>query len=146
MRFWLRWAIVTLPVVVCVVLWIQSYWTGHEVRREGYHNELYLSVHRGSFGLAIMRDDQWTIAGGRWSRQNRSAGTVEDHLTQNRFLGFGYESIPGPTVSLSATVIEIPAWFITLLLAIPPLWLYLRQRKRSKVGFPVEPAAANPSK
>jgi hypothetical protein len=48
--------------------------------------------------------------------------------------------------SLSVIVIEVPDWFITILLAIPPLWLYLRQRKRSKVGFPVEPAAANPSK
>ena len=26
MRFWLRWGVVTLPVVVCVFFWIRGYW------------------------------------------------------------------------------------------------------------------------
>jgi hypothetical protein len=134
---------------MCIFLWIQSYWTWQEVMRSGYHNELYLSLHRGSFGAAFLRDDEWKIAGALWTRPYLKAGDSDPHLTKNRLWGFGYERNPGVTPSLWATIVEVPAWFVTALLAIPPWWLYRRQRRHRRIGFPVEVAAnsteSNPS-
>ena len=54
MRFWLRWAIVTLPVMVCFFLWARSYRFQEDIYREGYHNEFSLGAsgylyEKGSF-------------------------------------------------------------------------------------------------
>jgi hypothetical protein len=142
MRFWLRWAIVTLPLVCCLSLCARSYWIEDILVREGSFNQFELLAYRGSFGVIFMRLDHWGLAGGIWAHQATAAANVVGHVTEQRIFGFGYESTYGPT-PWRATVIEVPAWFLTMLLAVPPFWLYRRQRKRRKTGFPVEPVAAN---
>jgi hypothetical protein len=142
MRFWLRRAIVTVPVIVCVSLWMRSYWIEDLLERGSYHCELVLTLHRGSLGFVLSRDQQWTLRGGRWGYQQFSAGKFRDDFTQTRFLGFGYEKTPGPGAA-SGMILEVPAWFLTLLSAAPATWMYRRDRKRRKVGFPVEPSPTN---
>jgi len=143
MRFWLRWAIVTLPVVLWLYLWMQSYWTVYQVTRNGYHNEFSASIYRGECAFDVIRDDQWKLTGGTWFHAQFAAPKLDDdRLEQPGFLGFSYGGTQGPSPASLATLIEIPAWFVALLLGSLPLWLYRRQRKRRKTGFPIEPSTA----
>jgi hypothetical protein len=143
MRFWLRWAIVTLPVVMCLFLWARTYLVQEDFYRQGYHNELSLGASRGVLFVGFLRTGDWNITGGRWSyhRSDDSEDTY-GYVRSNKFLGFGYLSQAFPAGG-SATLIELPMWSIALLLIVPPIWLYRRQRKRRGIGFPVEPAATN---
>jgi len=137
MRFWLRWAIVTLPVVACISLWIRSYRANEMLLREGHHNLLQVGSRIGSIEIVFMRDSEWKPGNGRWDCRSFPIVSPTDRLTQHRFLGFGAESIPGPTPSDVATAIEAPIWFLTLLALVPPIWLYRRHRNRRTTGFPV---------
>ncbi len=146
MRFWLRWAIVTLPVVVCLFLWARSYRFQEDIYREGYHNEFSLGASRGVLFVAFLRTGDWNITGGRWSyHRSDDSEDFDDpygYVRSNQFLGFFYLSQPGPAGNWE-TFIQLPMWAIALLLTVPPIGLYRRQRKRSKTGFPIEPAATN---
>src|SRR4051794_2370030 len=96
MRFWLRWAIVTLPVVVCLFLWARSYRFTEDIHREGYHNEFSLLPSRGVLFVFFLRTADWNITGGRWSyyRSDDSADFDDPYgyVRSNKFLGFGYIS------------------------------------------------------
>src|SRR5947208_3033587 len=143
MRFWLKWAIVTLPVVLCFALWVRSYVVEEALIHEAHHHELLMGISRGSLFASFLRAPDWAkTIGGRWSYHRSDHSVLDDaHVDSNTFLGFGFVSQTGPAGD-SATLIELPMWGVTLLWAIPPLWLYRRQRKRRKNGFPVEPVAA----
>ena len=141
MRFWLRWAVVTLPVVVCLFLWARSYLVQEDFYRQGFHNELSLGSSRGVFFVAFLRTGDWNITGGRWSYH--TSIDLEDtygYVGSNKYLGFGYLSRPFPAGGSTTFIfIQLPMWAIALLLIVPPLWLYRRQRRRRTTGFPLAP-------
>jgi hypothetical protein len=145
MRFWLKWAILTLPFALCLILWIRSYWLEDAVRREGFHNTLQIISLDGSFSLYFLRDNQWNLRQGKWYSHELVVADFPDIRTEHPHLGFGYQSFPGPVSSDLATVIDVPMWFVTVLTTFPPLWLYLRHRNRRNPGFPIEPSPPNDS-
>ena len=142
MRFWLRWAIVTLPVMLCLFLWARSYRFQEDIDREGYHNEFSLGASRGALFVYFLRASDWKMTGGRWTyHKSDDSEDFDDpygYVRSNKFLGFFYLSQPGPAGNWE-TFIQLPMWAIALLLIVPPLWLYGRQRRRRTTGFPVGP-------
>jgi hypothetical protein len=139
MRFWLRWAIVTLPLAVCLILWGRSYVALEGFSHVSYHEELTIGASSGKLFSVFMRAPDWKISEGRWTYNQRDHAINEDFsLTSSQFLGFGYGYQRGPGM-VAATIIEVPMWAVALLVSLPPLWLYRRHRKRRKIGFPVEP-------
>ena len=142
MRFWLNWAIVTLPLAGCIAIWVRSHWAQDVFQRTAYHSVFQIGWRQGSVEIIFMRDSDWEARDGHWSYNSLEVGQPWEPLTQPRFLGFGIESFPGPKPSLKATIIEVPIAFLTLLAAIPPVWSYRNRRKRRKTGFPIEPASA----
>src|SRR5258708_356893 len=77
-----------------------------------------------------------------WAYKRFSPEKDNIALTPHHFLGFGYAKNLGNPLPIQ-TIIIAPMWFASVLAAMPPLWLYRRQRKRRKIGFPVEPIATN---
>ena len=146
MRFWLKWAIVTLPLAACLFLWARSFLHQEDLYREGYHNEFSLGSSRGALFVAFLRAADWNITGGHWSfHSSHDSEDLDDpygYVRFNKFPGFGYFFGAGPAGG-SETLIQLPMWAIALLLIIPPLWIYRRQRKHRKIGFPVEPVATS---
>ena len=140
MRFWLRWAIVTLPVVMILVLWALSYQKGWDAKREGHHNIVIFFLDRGEFYISALWDSESNLSNGSWTLLNEDFAT---QLPGSSFLGFGYESILGPSLGNKALLIEFPIWIVTLVAVVPPVWLYRRQRKNRKTGFPIEPLTVN---
>jgi len=138
-RFWLNWAILTLPLAVCTAMWIRSQWAEDLMQRTGYHNLFQIGSRYGSLEIIFMRHSDWDSKHGLWSYQCMDLGDPADRLTQNRLLGFGLESSPGPVSSMKAISIEVPIASLTLLALIPPIWTYRRRRKRRTTGFPLEP-------
>jgi hypothetical protein len=70
------------------------------------------------------------------------ADATADHWIQNRLLDFGFEHLK-KAYGDSRTTAEMPWWAATLVAGIAPLWLYRRQRRRRRKGFPIEPVVAN---
>jgi hypothetical protein len=135
MRFWLKWAIVTLPFVVCVFIWIGSY------RYQAAWN------HRTKTGVFSVAGNRGVVHLTRsWVGVNVKSEVVFEPLDESwgepthRFLGFGFEWESWPSGS---KWVQVPMWFIALLTAIPSFWFYRRQRKRRKIGFPVAPVVTN---
>ncbi len=144
MRFWLKWAIVTLPVVICGFVWIRSHTVEESLFRLGYHNESSLGVSGNRLHVIFMRASDWNCSGGSWHYQKHYDSSIWGPMLPDSVLGFGYQSEPGPG-GASETIIELPMWAITLLSILPSVWLYRRHRKRNKIGFPIEPTPANDS-
>jgi len=137
MRFWLRWAIVTLPVVVCIVLWIRSYSIEEGFNRTTHHSDLTVGVTSGKLFTVFLRADDWNFSESHWTYVRRDHAINEDSsYPRSHFLGFGYQYDPSPG-GIAATIAEVPIWFASLLAAIPPLWLYRRHRRRRRTGFPM---------
>jgi hypothetical protein len=140
MRFWLRWAIVTLPLIGCLGLWVRSYWIEDIWDRYGRATDVWIALHRGSVGAWFSKHQPRGFSRTLWSYQKIAAGGMRDHLTNRQIFGFGFESLLEPPRTIA---VEVPLWFLTSLSAIPVLWLYRRHRKRRRIGFPIEPVAAN---
>ena len=138
MRFGFRWAIVTLPVV-CVGLWVQSYWFQDNLVRYGRSQNVNCRFDYGSLVIVVVRGQPLGI---RWAHSRFPAEKNNIALTAHHLLGFGYATNLGPPPLLQK-IIVLPMWFVTFLNAVPPLLLYRRQRKRRKIGFPIEPSKAN---
>src|SRR4051794_38088511 len=121
MRFWLRWAIVTLPLIVCSFLWIRSYAVEEVFNRDAYQSELTAGISQGRIFVAFLRARNWSLAAGHWSYQ-RYDHSVRDasYFDPGSFLGFGFGSQPGPA-GASATFGEFPMWAMMLLFLLPPL-------------------------
>src|SRR2546425_10578534 len=138
MRFWLKWAMLALPLALCLLMWVRSYLVEEALNREGYHYELSLGISRGTVFASFLRAAGWKITAGQWSYHRSDHSILDDtaYLDSNTLLGFGYASQAGPGAA-SATLIELPIWFLSLLAGLPPLWLYRRHRKRRKTGFPI---------
>ena len=98
---------------------------------------------RGSLMFLFMRDDQWQLKQAEWRYVSLGMVDLAGHLTEHRFLGFGYEMGPGSALTERFTSLELPTWTVALITSVPPLFLYRSHRKRRKTGFPVEPVAAN---
>ena len=135
MRFWLRWAIVTLPFGVFVFLWVRSYWVREDITYLKKSDYLHLRSNRGYLDFEIYGpvsgSDEWSFfeddaRGGPWIAQN--------------LLGFGFEHEKKRNDALSATTVQMPWWAATLVAGFPPLWLYRRHRRR-RAGFPIGPDA-----
>jgi hypothetical protein len=144
MRFWLRWAIVTPPLAVCVFLWVQSYWFADTFQWDRPSRVLVFRFNDGTFDLAISvsKPPPGSVSSTqRWLHTRQSMIKGDDSVNR-RVLGFGWRRMDF-VPNFSFIVAELPIWAPTLLCAFPPLWLYRRQRKRPKIGFPVEPVAAN---
>ncbi|HEV8292424.1 MAG TPA: hypothetical protein VGP94_10895 [Tepidisphaeraceae bacterium] len=137
MRFWLKWAIVALPVVGLILLWIDSYRLERGIQRESFNNEFNLISNRGLLCFGWLRDNRWRFANGIWSYWSRQP--FLDRITQNQFLGFGYETATGPTLSSRAATVLLPMWSLTVIAMLPPLGLVWRERKKKRSGFPVAP-------
>src|SRR5258706_4664834 len=99
MRFWLTWAIVTLPLGASLYLWGRSYFVEEALQREGHLNELVIGVSRGTLFCTFMRTTGWTLSGIRWSymRHDHAIGNDYDsYILPAHILGFGYGSQAGP--------------------------------------------------
>jgi hypothetical protein len=135
--------------MLCLSAWARSYFVEEVLFRVGFHHELSFAVSRGSLFFNFLRLPDWNTATARWSfhkfDSSRPGNSNLVPLEPSTVLGFGYDTRIGPAVAL-VTMIEIPIWAVTIPAAIPPLWVYHRQRKRRKIGFPVEPVAANSTK
>ena len=134
MRFWLRWAIVTLPVVALVLLWVQSYWYQANFMRYGRFLNFNCRFDYGSLMIVVVRGQPLREG---WAYKRFPADKDSIALTAHHFLGFGYARNLGNPLPIQ-TIVVMPMWFVTVLVAIPPLWLH-RQRKRRTTGFPVGP-------
>ena len=148
MRFWLRWAILTLPLAACLYLWGRSYLVDESVVREGNLNELVIVTQRGTVLIAFLRAKGWSLSGGHWTHTRRDYPVVDpsessesSEALSHHFLGFGYEWSAGPG-GATASMIAVPMWGPSVLFLLPPLWLYRRRRKGGKTGFPIEPVNA----
>jgi len=139
MRFWLRWAIVTLPVLSCIVLWTRSFWFDEGLVHIADNIAIALNSCAGSARVEILTyPANWSNTHGLRHVQQAREDTI---WNMECWIGFGYEHHELPRGS--RRLIEVPWWVVTLLAAIHPLWLYRRQRKTRKIGFPVEPDSAN---
>ncbi len=143
MRRRLIWAILTLPLIASIFIWIATYWYQAELLSEsGRFADVGVGVNRGSLMFGVSGRDQWKFKGSQWKFEfgvsDETWGEPAHH-----FLGFGYES--DSFLLHNATVLQAPMWFIALLTAIPPLLLYRRYRKRRNPGFPIEPSPPNDS-
>ena len=134
MRFWLRWAIVTLPVVVCLILWIASFWYQAALWGRVLETHRSIGISRGSMGLILSWRNKPAYEQRRFILQDKQQRWSEPI---HHFLGFGYES------DSRITWLQAPMWFVALLAAIPPLMVYRRHRRSLKKGFPIQPMSAN---
>ena len=124
----------TLPVVVCLILWIASFWYQAALWGRVLETHRSIGISRGSMGLILSWRNKPAYEQRRFILQDTQQRWSEPI---HHFLGFGYES------DSRITWLQVPMWFMTLLAAGPLLLLYRRHRKRPKIGFPVEPVAAN---
>ncbi len=139
MRFWLIWAVVTLPVVVCVSFWIRSYWVADYSFWGAENVAVAAGSSCGHVVLGTLTNPSKKLAS-HWRYERRQAEKYTS-WTQPCVLGFGFERKSLPIGN--STTMQLPSWALTLLAGIGPLWLYRRQRKRRETGFPVEPVAAS---
>jgi hypothetical protein len=123
--------------MVCVSLWVRSYWfeEGFSYLKKNAH--IGVGSNRGHFGFATHRPVTGP-EGWLWF----SDKSVGGHWISNTVLGFGFEHRQNKNYPESETTVELPWWAATLVAAVPSLWLYRRQRKRRKIGFPVGAASA----
>jgi len=135
---------VTLPFAAFVFLWVQSYWFADTIQWDRPNGVIVFRFNDGALDLAISYSKP--PPGSVSSKQNwlhtRRPTVKGGHDVNRRVLGFGLERVDF-LPSFSFLLFELPIWAPSLLCAIPPLWLYRRQCKRRKTGFPVEPVAAN---
>jgi hypothetical protein len=102
-----------------------------------------MGVSAGRLYFIFMRLSDWDLSRGRWFYQKHYDSSIwNTPIVSNGFLGFGFQREAGPGEG-SATIIEFPMWALALLSISPLIWLYLRHRKRRKIGFPVAAVAAN---
>jgi hypothetical protein len=143
MRFWLRWAVATLPLAACLFLWIQSYWFDDTFQWDRPNRVTGFRFNDGVLVLAmsVSKPPPGAVSTKQnWLHTRKPATSAHD--VRRRVLGFGWERVDF-LPNFNFILVESPMWAPNLLCAIPPLWLYRRQRKRRKTGFPVEPVAAN---
>ena len=123
----LIWVLLTLPVGVLILLWVDSHWHQTQVR----WRRIEVGVDTGLVGISVRTasshgDWHLTIGGARGEQWVGGSPSVT---------GFGYEYEPDGWVGL-----QIPMWALTLASVLPQLWLLRHQRECRKIGFPVSPA------
>jgi hypothetical protein len=140
MRFWLRWAIVTLPVAICVTFWIRSFFVGDCIIQDRGAGSFTMMSDTGTVYVIARRERPWdqTATGWHWI----TSRPLNDPPPPNQHFGFRFDFDSSQDGQFS-NVIDIPYWFIACVTALPSVWLFRRHRKRRKIGFPVEPTTAN---
>src|SRR5688572_16842476 len=91
MRFWLSWAIVTLPLAACIPFWIRSYWLEEVVRYETEDLVVAIGSNFGSAGVTLHTNPVGPQFSLGWSSMRQRAENYS--WTPNRVLGFGYQHI-----------------------------------------------------
>ena len=95
MRFWLRWAAVTLPFAAFVFLWVQSYWFADTFQWDRPNRVIVFRFNDGALDLAISYSKP--PPGSVSSRQNwshtRGPRIKGGSSVNRRVLGFGLERV-----------------------------------------------------
>jgi hypothetical protein len=134
MRRVLTWVILALPLAACIFLWLDSYWHYNFIRWERHWRHVEVRVDKGIAWFYSMTGREMRQEGWRFGH-----GKAYGRPWAPDFLGFGYESGYESDDRNGYAVYQVPIWSIALLTSFPPLWFFRRQRKHSKIGFPVSP-------
>lgn len=139
-------AISLLLFVAAVVMWVRSYSYVLAVTRSSRPYDgsaLHTHAVEAQKGRLIFRTQRWGRGGEKrtnYEASNYPLGFDGGLIDLNGFLGFGHEFAltPPDMVDSYYRVVTIPLWFVTALLAIPPLLrttAWLRGRSLTCVGL-----------
>jgi len=120
---------------------VRSYWFQEGLRYLKNNDYIAVGSNHGHFGFEIRR----FVTGPEGWLSFRDEATAGSWVSST-VLGFGFEYRKNQNYPGSTTIVTLPWWAATLLVGVAPFWLYRRQRKRHKPGFPMERVAASSTK